>query len=132
MPICVVRLFVRLQDCAARRRIPLLPHILQLVASGSCKPRASLVQPSVSPAAADPVKSNQLDRAPIPAVCNFYTIVKRILVIHNTVYNTRAKLISSTCQSPSSLQPALQSPCCKLINWQLARVYASLLQIKLV
>jgi hypothetical protein len=57
----------------------------------------------------------------------FIQLLSVIHVIHNTVYNTRTKLISSTCQGPSSLQPALQSPCCKSINWQLARVYASLL-----
>jgi hypothetical protein len=99
-----------------------LLHIPQLAVPGSCKPRASHVHPSVRPAAVDLARFNRLDRTPIPAVCNFYTIAKRIHVSHNTVYNTRTKLISSTCQGPSSLQPALQSPCSKLINWQLAHV----------
>jgi hypothetical protein len=109
---------------AARHRIPLLAAYTATRRTGILQ--ATCVHPSVRPVAVDPAKSNRLDRTPISAVCNFYTIAKRIHVPHNAVYNTRAQLISSTYQGPSSLQLALPSPCCKSINWQLAHVYASL------
>jgi hypothetical protein len=125
--ICVVLLFARPSVPFFRGRPCEAPYVVTrcICRNPLHRDPASHVQLFVSPVATDLDKSNQLDRTPMPAVCNFYTITKQIHVIHNTVYNTRVNQFD--CQGPSSLQPVLQSPCRKLINWQPARVYASLL-----
>jgi hypothetical protein len=92
-----IALFVRLtvrssfpRAGAVRRRILLLAAY---TVTRRCWQPASHVHPFVRAAAAvDLAKSIRLDRTPIPTVCSFYTIAKRIHVLNNTVYNARTRV----------------------------------------